>query len=366
MPSKGFSLSFSQYVFLIYKIQIGIGVLTLPHDLFVSGGVDGWIAIIFGWAATNIISYIIIKTMEKHPAQNLFEILPIYLGKWIGKFVIVLWIVYALFTSSFVFLYTVDLIEVWVLPLTHPAVLGVLFLIPIYQIVKHGLPMISRFAEFTFLFTMWMYPVILTCANHGLWINLLPIAREGLLPILKSTPMTALSFMGFEMAFLLYPRLRDKKKAFKGIFIANSMTAFVLIMVTVFSFIRLSDMELANAVWPTLDLLKLIRFPFLERLEIIFVSGYIIILFMSIIPYLHMVLIGTLDLFKNTMKPWTLIAIFTLWVAALFSPYISFEYIVMMKQIYRQVGYTFAYIFPIGFWIYSKVYSLFRKGQLKG
>lgn len=172
--------------------------------------------------------------------------------------------------------------------------------------------------------------------------------------------------MGFEMAFLLYPRLQDKKKAFKGIFIANSMTATVLIMVTILSFIRLSDLELANAVWPTLDLLKLIRFPFLERLEIIFVSGYTIILFMTLIPYLHMIIMGTSKLYKHPMKRRTLIIIFTLWITALFTPLISFEYIVMIKRIYRQIGFSFAYLFPIGFWLYSKAYSVFRKGQLKG
>lgn len=366
MKSNTFSLSFSQYVFLIYKTQIGVGVLTLPHDLYASSGVDGWIGIFIGWILINVISFLIIKTMEKHPDQTLFDLLPNYFGKWLGTMILFLWILYALFSASYSFLYTVYLIKVWVLPNTNPIILGFLFIIPIYQITKDGLPMISRFAEFTFLITLWMYPLILITAQYGLWLNLVPIARDGLLPILKSTPTTVLSFLGFEMAFFLYPRLQNKKNAFKGIFIANSMSAGVLVLVTVLSYIRLSDIELTNAVWPTLDLIKLIRFPFLERLEIVFISAYIIILFMTIVPYLHITLTGTSKIFHRSKKTPTLIAILIFWVLALFFPFVNYQAIIFIKKWLTNTGAIFAFLFPIALWLYSKAYLAFRKEPLKG
>ncbi|MXQ52187.1 GerAB/ArcD/ProY family transporter [Shimazuella alba] len=367
MFNKKFSLSFSQYVFLIYKTQIGVGVLTLPHDLFVISGSDGWIAIIIGWMISTIVSFLIINTLEKNPDETLFDLLPRYFGKWLGKIILVCWILYALFAASYSFMYTVYLIKVWVLPNTNPVLIGLLFIIPIYQITRLGLPMISRYAEFTFLITIWMYPIILITAQEGIWLNLMPIARDGFLPILKSTPVTALSFLGFEMAFVLYPRLQNKKKAFKGILLANTMTAIVLIMVTVLSYIRLSETELAFAVWPTLDLIKLVHFPFLERLEIIFISAYIIILFMSVIPYLHMALIGSSNLFQRSIKKPLLPVILTIWVGGLFFPIIGFQPVISIKKMLSTSGLIFAFLFPVVFWIYSKVFlAICKKGQVKG
>jgi spore germination protein (amino acid permease) len=367
MFHKKFSLSLNQYVFLIYKTQIGVGVLTLPHDLFVVSESDGWIAIIIGWVITTIISFLIIHTLEKNPNENLFDLLPKYFGKWLGKLILVCWILYALFAASTSFIYTVYLIKVWVLPNTNPVLIGLLFIVPIYQITRLGLPMISRYAEFTFLITIWMYPIILITAKDGIWLNLIPIARDGFLPILKSTPITALSFLGFEMAFVLYPRLQNKKKAYKGILLANTMTAIVLIMVSILSYVRLSETELSFAVWPTLDLIKLVHFPFLERLEIIFISAYIIILFMSVIPYLHMSLVGSSHLFQRSIKKPLLLAILLLWVVGLFFPIIGFQPIISIKKWLSTSGLIFAFIFPVALWLYSKVFLAIRKkGQVKG
>ena len=355
MSNKPFSLSSSQYVFVIYKTQIGIGILTIPHYLFLSSGIDGWITIIFGWLVSVIISFLIINTLEKHPNETLFDLLPKYFGKWLGKMILFCWILYTLFAASYVFMYSIFLIKVWVLPNTDPILLGLLFLVPIYQITKHSLPMISR------------YPIILITAHNGLWLNLLPIMKDGWVPIFKSTPLTSLSFLGFEMAYLLYPRLQNKKFAYKGIFIANTMNAIVLIMVTILSFVRLSEAELSYAIWPTLDLIKLIRFPFLERLEIIFISAYIIILFMTVIPYLYMGLTGTLQLFPKTIKMKPVLAVVLLiWMIILFFPVIGFQPIIYFKRWFSNLGYIFAFLFPIFLWLYSKVFWANRKGAAKG
>ncbi|MCH5584266.1 spore germination protein [Shimazuella sp. AN120528] len=360
-------LSFGQYIFIIYKTQIGIGVLTLPHDLFQISGIDGWIAVIFGWIISLIIGFFIVNTLEKHPDETLYDLLPKYFGKWLGKGILFCWIIYTLYAASYVFMYTVYLIKVWVLPNTSPILLGILFIVPIFQITVRGLPMISRYAELTFLVTIWMYPIILITAHYGMWFNLLPIVKDGWMPIFKSTPTTALSFLGFELIYLLYPHLKNKKQAYKGMFIANTMTAIVLLLVTILSYVRLSEAELSYAIWPTLDLIKLIRFPFLERLEIIFISAYIIILFMTIIPYLYMALSGTSQLIqRSSLKKYALVGILFLWIILLYSPIIGFQPIIYFKKWFANLGLIFAFAFPVLLWLYSKVFLALRKGQVKG
>jgi spore germination protein (amino acid permease) len=364
MSNTSFKLSFGQFVLVIYKTQVGIGVLTLPHDLYVVGGIDGWISILIGWFLSILSSYFVLKALQKHPDESLFDILPKYFGKWIGRMILIGWLIYTLFAATVLFMYTVHIAKVWILPNTSPLILGLLFLIPIYQITTNGLPMISRYAELTFLITIWMVPVLLYSMQNGLWINLLPVARDGWAPILKAVPLTSLSFMGFEIAYILYPHLKKKKDAFKGVVIANSMSALIFLTVSILSYIRLSEPELKLSIWPTLDLLKLIRFPFLERLEIIFNSAYIIILFMSVIPYLYMALDGANHIYKRLQERWSLIIVLSLWAVALFFPIITYVPINHIKEWYSHAGLVFAFLFPFIFWLYSKFFLALRKGKI--
>lgn len=361
MNNKTFSLSFSQFVLIIYKTQIGIGVLTLPRDIFNAGGYDGWIAIIVAWLASIFLSLLIIRTLERHPDKTLFELLPHLFGKWLGNFLLATWVLYALLNCSFVFMYTTDLIKVWILPYSHIPFIGLLLALPVYFVTRSGLQLISPYAEFTFLSTLWMYVVILIGVQDVTWENLLPILRDGWKPILHATPSTILSFLGFEQIFLLYPLLRDKQKAVKGFVIANSMTAVVLLIVTIATFIRMSKIELSHSIWPTLNLLKLIRFPFLERFEVIFISAYISVLLMSVIPYLYMTLTGATQLFKRPKlyNP-LMIVILVAWIIILYSPLVTHVTILEGKKFFIYIGAIFTIAFPIFLWLYNKAFLAVR------
>jgi spore germination protein (amino acid permease) len=357
MNKNTFSLSFSQFVLLIYKTQIGIGVLTLPRELFKAGNYDSWLAIFIGWLSSIVVCLFIIRTLEKHPNQSLFELLPHLFGKWIGNFLLATWVVYALLNCSFVFMYTVILIKIWILPFTNAAYIGLLLTLPVYCITKSKLQLISRYAEFTFIITFWMYAVIILGINEVVWENLFPIFRDGWRPVIESTPATVLSFLGFEQLFLLYPLLKNKQKAVKGVIIANSMTAIILLIVTIAAFIRMSELELSNTLWPTLNALKLIRFPFLERFEVIFISAYVIVLLMSVIPYLHMTLTGTAQLFnRSKLSQPLMITILLTWVVLLYSPYINHATILEAKKCFVYIGTFFAFAFPILLWLYNKAF----------
>jgi hypothetical protein len=212
-----------------------------------------------------------------------------------------------------------------------------------------------------------MYAIILLAVQNSIWENLLPIARDGWLPVLKTTPVTITAFLGFEQIFILYPKLKNKQKAVKGIVIANSMTAIILLIVTIASFIRMTKVELLGVLWPTLNLLKLIRFPFLERFEVIFISAYVIVLLMSVIPYLHMSLTGAIQLFKRPklFRP-IMIVILVTWLLALYSPFVNHNMFVEAKTWISYIGATFAFAFPILLWLYNKAFLALQGRKKQG
>lgn len=349
-------ISLNQYILIIFETQVGIGVLSLPRDLAKTVGTDGWISIILGWILSMLLSLVVIQIMNKNHGSTVFELLSQYFGKWVGKGVSVLWILYAAYAASVVMFSTVYLVKLWIVPGIGEFIMMLLFIIPIYIITKHGVRVIGLFAEFVLLISIWMPFLLLFALKDTHWLFLLPIGKEGLFPILSTVKSTILSFLGFEMAFILYPFLKDKKSASKGIVIANSLSMIIFVMVTVVSFVRFSPDEINDYVYPTLNLLKLIQLPFLERLEIIFLSVYLFTLFMTIIPYLYGAVLGASQLFGMEDHRTMLRVVMCLWFILPFFFLPSASQINAMGKSWGMAGTYFAYVLPIFLWIYGLLF----------
>ena len=128
--------------------------------------------------------------------------------------------------------YSVGLfIQFWVLPQTDLVILLFLLSIPSYLIVRNNITILGRYAELIFFMTTWMLLFYFTPLKEAHWLHLLPLIKEGWKPILTAAKTTIFSFLGFEIAFFLYPFLQNKQKASIGIFIANTITLVVFLIV---------------------------------------------------------------------------------------------------------------------------------------
>ncbi|OPH47409.1 hypothetical protein BC351_39965 [Paenibacillus ferrarius] len=356
-------LSLIQYIFIIFETQVGIGVLSLPRDLVKTAGSDGWISILLGWILSMLFSLVVIKIMEKNAGYTFLELLSKYFGKWVGKSLSILWILYTAYAASVVMFSTIHIIKIWIVPDMRDFILMILFIIPIYMITKQGIRVIGLFAEFVFLISVWMPFLLLLTLKSTHWLYLLPIAKDGLFPILSTAKSTILSFLGFELAFILYPFLKDKKSASKGIVIANSLSMIIFLMVTVITLVKFSPEEIKDYVYPTLNLLKLIRLPFLERLEITFLAFYLFTLFMTIIPYLYTAVLGASQLVGKQDHRNVLRILICLWILLSFFFLPSSSQVTQMGKSWGMLGIYCAYGFPIFLWIYGWLFHHVRKGQ---
>ncbi len=149
-----------------------------------------------------------------------------------------------------------------------------------------GVLIISRYAVFTVFFTLWMPFLLFIPLKDGHWIYLLPLLKEGWIPVLNTVKSTIIAFLGFEFAFVLYPYLSNKSSAKKGIVLANLITLFIYLQVTFVSFVYFSPDGITKFLWPTLSLVTPFHFSFLERFEIIFCHFISLLFFDSCIPYI--------------------------------------------------------------------------------
>ncbi|TCT17247.1 spore germination protein (amino acid permease) [Melghiribacillus thermohalophilus] len=336
-----------QFVVLITGAQIGIGILTLPADVAEVADTSGWISVIIGWALTAVASIVIVKVMSYYPDSTIIDVFPKLFGKYIGGLFIIGWLLYALFAAGLVFYTSIFLIQIWILPHMPLYGLSILFSFPGYLVARHSVRVLGRYAEVVFFLTLWMFVFSFFLFENIYPSYLLPIIKDGWIPILQATHTVVLSFIGFEITFMLYPYLQDKTFAIKGVLIANSLTLGFYLFILFLCFIFFSPYEITSYKWPTLNLLKVIELPFIERLEILFLSFYLLTLSTTGIPYFYIAAVSLAKLFGKQEHKIPTIVLFS------FMVIISFFYSPAEKQLEQLITFWgnsaigISYIFPV-------------------
>jgi spore germination protein (amino acid permease) len=353
-------ITLMQYIFLIHGIQVGTGVLQLPRMVAEKAGMNGWISIICGWILSVVASLIIIQIMKKHPQKTLMDIITQYFGKWIGKLSSILLIVYFAVVSFTIIQKSILFIQTWLLPGTASYILMFLFAIPTYIIARNGTRIIGRYAELVFFLMLWMPLFYLFALNQNHhWLHLLPLFKN-IQQIFMATQSTIISFLGFEITFLLYPFLKTKKAASMGIIIANSLSLLVFLFVTFACFIFFSPDEITQYYEPTISMLKVVEFRFIERMEIIFLAFYLFVLSTTWIPYMYSTVFCATWLFDKEDHKNYLLVFLILCTLIMYFIIPTFDQNDFLMIIYQISGITFAYIFPLFLLIYSIIYYRIR------
>ncbi|MED4446931.1 spore gernimation protein [Bacillus thuringiensis] len=353
-----------QYILTISGVQVGFGVLTLPREVAQGANTDGWMSIIIGCVITTLVSLCIVKIMEKHPGYTLLDVLIRYLGKWLGRVVMIFWILYAVLAAISLIFSLLYVIHIWILPRSPMSLIMILLSIPMLMLACKGALIISRFAVFTVIFTLWMPLLLFIPLKDGHFIYLLPLIKEGWLPIINTVKSTIIAFLGFEFAFVLYPYLTNKASAKKGIVIANLITLFIYLQITFVSFIYFSPDGIIKFLWPTLSLVTPFHFSFLERFEIIFLSFYLFIIFDSCIPYIFTASDGINQLLnkKGSSLPIYFLLFGCIFILFFYIP--SSYQISSLREFWGTASYFIVFLFPVVFLLYMTLYQHWKRRKV--
>ncbi|OPA80048.1 hypothetical protein BVG16_04670 [Paenibacillus selenitireducens] len=351
-------ITFMQYVFLIHGMQVGIGFLTLPRELSLIAGTDGWISIIIGWLSAVIASIFIIQIMKKHPDATLPDLFKIYFGTWIGKLGTMFVVLYFMSVSFLILFSALTIIKVWLLPKTPLVILTVLILIPTYQLIRYGIRSLGRYAEIIFYISIWMIVVLTIPLNDSHWHYLRPVLKEGWYPVLLGVRTTIFSYLGFEIAFWMYPYLKSKQLATRGIILANTLTMTINLIVTIVCFVFFSQQEIVKYNWPTLSLLKVIEPNFLNRWDVIFLSSYVLIISVTWIISIFIVIQNTSNLIGNPkLEPYLLIIFIVLLITAAAFIVWTQSRLTRLTDMLTSCGLILSYAFPVVLWMYTTLFD---------
>lgn len=353
-----------QYIFFIHGAQLGIGILTMPKDLAKISGTDGWIGILLGWLVAVAASLIIIGIMKKYPNFTIVDLLPKLFGKWAGKLFIFVLFLYLGYATMTVLVDTVAILRLWLLPQTPFFYTMMLLLVPILFLIGKGVKTLGRYAELISYASLWVPIALFYSIKEPQFLYLLPVLKEGWGPVLKTVPSTVLSFLGFELAFFLYPYLQKKQFASLGIVIANTLSMMVFMVVTVVAYIVFSPDEVQRLSHPSLSMWRGVEYRFLERIDILFLAFYLFMISTTWMPYMYFTVFSAGKIWAQPNERGYLIAFMLLLVLGVFLYTPSYLEVLQLRKIWGQLGMVLGYLVPLLLWGYVHIYDFFQRRRM--
>ncbi|NOU69036.1 GerAB/ArcD/ProY family transporter [Paenibacillus sp. LMG 31461] len=270
---------------LIHMTQVGVGFFALPRIAAEYFGYNGWLMLVVIAAIVAFNIYLIWVVWKMGNGTDIFTILESFLPKWI---VYPLYVMVGLtwsLTASLVAKEYVLIFQVTAFPTANPmSFMFVVSLLAYLLLVKGVYSIVKASTVFLFL-VLWMMPLEIPFFND-LQLSRYThyIFQEGK-DHWKGAFNLYGSFLGYELSMLLFPYVQQKARFFTGVQIANfvSFMLYVSVCLVCFGFYSLQQLKLI--MFPCIDLLAYIKFPFIERAENILFSFLVFRVLITIVMY---------------------------------------------------------------------------------
>lgn len=260
-------LHFIHLVLLIYLIQSGVSLFTLPNELAYNFGTNGWIAVLLVSLLIFLNIFLIGSVYKLGKGKSLFIILETGLPRMllypIYAFLVILWsLIACIIGKQYISLYQIIFLQttpIMMLKLTYDLLVYLLLIKGLYNIAKASTLIFSITILLAILFTTQFPEIELARFTPFLFKE----SHDWLHGVFK----TYIAFLGFELSLLFFPYVNKESRFFRALLLGNLITTLVYTYTCVVIFGYFGHGYVKDLLFPLMDLLSTIRLPFLERLE---------------------------------------------------------------------------------------------------
>jgi spore germination protein (amino acid permease) len=276
-------LSPFQASILVYLIQSGVTLFTLPRLVAEAFGTNGWIGLIFIYLIVNSNLVVIWFVYKISKGKSFFEIISIF-PKWItlpvNLFIAVVWMLLGVFVMV-KFSMILKVLFYNNVSLFYFFSMGYILS---YLLLKKDLYQIAKSTVVLFYFTVWTVFLLAFHLPEFSFTRLTPFIFKGDTDMLKGGLSIYTALLGYELSILFIHMV--ERKQLKSLIAGNSITSIIYLGVTFISFGFFSFEQLLMEMYPVVTLLGYISFPVLERVESFTFSIFGLKVLMTTVMYL--------------------------------------------------------------------------------
>lgn len=264
-------------VFVILAMQTGMGVLRFQQIITKDAGYDAWISVIIAGLSTHILIWMMYKICEAVEGDVMSA--NVYLlGKFIGNSLNTLFIfyysVYCIATLSIL----MEVIRTWMFPDLNPFLFASVYLLLGIYIVYGGFRTVAGISFFSLVIPSYLLLSFVFPLKNGDVTNLLPVFDHTPMELIRSAYHMAPTFFGYGILLFFYPFIKKPQQSKKWVHTGLLVSTFVNTCLAVISFVYFPPELLDRSIWPTLEMWKIVRLPFIERFEYLGIANFTLIL----------------------------------------------------------------------------------------
>lgn len=353
----------SLFFFVIATAQIGVGIHGFQRVVVKEAGHDAWISVVLAALFAHIVVFFMIKTLELYPSNDLYGIHLDIFGKFIGSLFNIIYILYCAFAFYSVIKNYIEVINTWVFPDLSQSFITTALLILVIYAFTGGLRVMLGVCFFSFITGLWIFIVLFMPLEFAHYNHLLPIFGHDLTSIFKGAYSMTFTIVGFEVLNTLYPFAKERKKVQKYVHLALLCTLFIYLSVILVSIVYFSEAQLERTLWATLTLYTVIKLPFIERIEIIIICFWTIIILPNLCLFAWSAYRGV-KRFKD-IKGTTFIWIFSILIFIANIPLLSRTQIDYVNNLFAQIAFCIIFLYPFLLYIMASLKNVLSKGGKK-
>ncbi|WP_010677566.1 GerAB/ArcD/ProY family transporter [Bacillus timonensis] len=331
--------------FLIHGTQTGISVLKFQGNIIKGAEQDAWVSVLIVGLSLHLLFYMMLYVLKQSTAGDILSFHKDIFGKVVGGALNIILAYYFSVAGLGVLYSYIDSLQIWVFDGIASWEYAILLCSLIYYLVSGGFRVITGVAFWGVIIPSFLLLSLFYIVGFLEVTYVLPLFSHSLKDYILSASESVPLFIGFETALVFFPFIKNGKKAGKWGHVALLFTTLLYTAVTLITFMFFSQGKLQHLTWPTLTMIKIIQFPFLERFEFIFIFTWLLVIMPVICIYLWSA-IRSVKLTFPKIKP-TYILIFFLAVYLFTNSFlIDMYYTQLLSKIikYNGIAFLFGYI----------------------
>ncbi|TSI09673.1 GerAB/ArcD/ProY family transporter [Lysinibacillus sp. BW-2-10] len=348
--------------FIIVGCQIGVGIHGFQRVIYEHAKQDAWISLILSFLLAHFVVYIMMKTLDMYGSNDLYGINLDIFGKYFGNFLNLLYILYCSAAFFVIVKNYIEVINTWVFSYLSSVFLCLSILIIVIYAFTGGFKVMIGITFFSFFFLIWIPPILLIPLEYSDLNYILPILDNELKGILKGVLSMSFTIVGFEIINTVYPFIKDKGKYKRYVHLGMLFTLFLYLAVLLVSLTFFSGDQLMKTIWATLTLFGFIRLPFIERIEIITICMWMIIILPNLCLYMWSVYRGVRRMVNISVNKFVMIFSTIIFIANLFIN--QRMHINMLNNWFGKYAFSVVFIYPFILFLCALLKKQIKKMQV--
>ncbi|TFE23460.1 GerAB/ArcD/ProY family transporter [Cohnella luojiensis] len=300
MLEKG-KIAGRQFMILVIFYIMGSAILFIPGKLSAPGKQDSWISALVATGVGLLIVLIYNVIGRRNPGMTIVEYSEHVLGKWFGKIVALVFLIFFLILIALDLRDIGDFLSTQAMPDTPIQAVLIPFLCVVMIGMRYGLEVYTRFAELFFPVVLLLWFILLISLYPEMkFEHIQPIFEHGF----KGIAITAPVMVGFPMSelvalLMIYPYVNQKKSAAKGFLVGTLIGGIMLTLLTLVCILVLGVFGTVSSTYPSYLLAQKINIgDFFQRVEALMAIIWFFTLFTRVSIFFYAIVLGLAQVMK--------------------------------------------------------------------